>query len=159
MILTLVRPRLILRVRGDDEIERFCRSMQLVSQRDLDNTVTSVLRAMLDEGARGPVGSSELASRAHINRVTVIHHLRRLERAGIVEKEERKYRLVQSGLCDVVRKMRLEMEQTLNEAQLLAQKLDNSYLATAQPQARKGRIVPIEEEEQVKKAAKKKKKK
>jgi len=110
-----------------DEVGQLCHSLQIVSRRDLDGTVTTVIRAMLTSACDEPVGSSELASKLRINRVTVIHHLQRLERAGIVQKRERKYMLAPQGFGEFVKKMHEETEQMFEQAQMLAQKIDEEY--------------------------------
>lgn len=131
MILTLAAerkiPLIVIRRSPDDKVERFCRSLQIVSRRDIDGTVTTVIRTMLQEAPEDSIGSSELASLTNLNRVTVIHHLRRLEKVGVVQKERHKYRLTPQGFSQIVQKMREETEQMFNEAQMLAQRIDEEY--------------------------------
>lgn len=136
MILTLVRvrvtpPGVLLpphRALRGDVLERFCRSIHLVSQRDTDGTVTTVMRVMLKEGAGQLIGSSDLAAAARLNRVTVIHHLRRLEQAGLVEHTAHKYRLAVSSFAHVVRQMREDTDRLLDEAERIAEQIDTDYL-------------------------------
>lgn len=132
MMLTVVRMRPVLAPAAKpDELERFCRSMQLVTHRDLDGTATTVLRAILEEAPDQPVGSSQLAERTRIKRVTIIHHLRRLEQAGLVEHTDHKYRLSIAGFGDMVRRIRADTEALLEEAEELAQQLDREYELTS----------------------------
>ncbi len=135
MLLTVVRARP--KSAPPDELERLCRSMQLVTHRDMDGTATTVLRAILEETPDQPVGSSELAARTRINRVTIIHHLNRLEQVGLVEHTEHKYRLSISGFGEMVRKIRVDTERMLNEAEQLAGQIDKEYAL----QTRDGRRV------------------
>ena len=129
MILTLARAKALPPPReSDDELEAFCRHLRIVSTRDMDGTVTVVFRSMLVEGRVQPVGSSELAKTTHLNRVTIIHHLQRLEQMGLVEHTERKYRLRVSGLQQAVAQMREEMMRSFEEAEALALDLDREFM-------------------------------
>ncbi|MDE1798372.1 MAG: winged helix-turn-helix transcriptional regulator [Candidatus Micrarchaeota archaeon] len=144
MMLTVVRARPVLappRPEKDDELERFCRSMQLVTRRDMDGTATTVLRAILEETPDQPVGSSELAARTRINRVTIIHHLNRLEEVGLVEHTEHKYRLSVAGFGEMVRKIRADTEKMLDEAEELAREIDKEYALNPGP---RGRALSVE---------------
>ncbi len=115
-------------VPGEDELEVLCRSLRIISARDMDGTVTVVFRSILVEGPDRPVGSSELAASSRLNRVTVIHHLRRLERLGLVEHTQRKYRLRASGLSELVERMRAEMMESFERATEMAEDLDRQFL-------------------------------
>jgi predicted transcriptional regulator len=130
-MLTVVKVTPVLRLSHPasqtDTLTRFCRSMQLVTQRDLDGTATTVLRAILEEAPDQPVGSSTLAARTRINRVTIIHHLNRLEQAGLVEHTEHKYKLSIAGFGDMVRRIRADTEKMLAEAEQLAEQIDKEY--------------------------------
>ncbi len=143
MILTIIRDR---PARGEaanrpreakerdieDELGSFCRAMKIISRRDMDGTVTVVFRSILTKGRAQPVGSSELAGFTHLNRVTIIHHLQRLEQMGLVEHTERKYRLRPNGLCEAVERMREEMLGSLREAEELAGQLEAEFMLHAQ---------------------------
>ncbi len=122
MILTVVRPRSS--SRPEDELEVFCRRLSIISSRDMDGTVTVVFRSMLQEGRARPVGSSELAGLTRLNRVTIIHHLQRLEQMGLVEHTERKYRLRVHDLGEAVEQMREQMMRSFEEAESIAERLD-----------------------------------
>ena len=130
MILTLVRVRSVPPAPRDpdDELAAFCRSLRILSARDMDGTVTVVFRSMLVEGRSQPVGSSDLAKTTHLNRVTIIHHLQRLEQMGLVEHTQRKYRLRVSGLAEAVEQMREEMMRSFAEAETLALELDREFM-------------------------------
>lgn len=135
MILTLVRrtrsgpaqPRPASRA-DDDNLEELCRSLRIISARDMDGTVTVVFRSILIEGRDRAVGSSELAAASRLNRVTVIHHLQRLERLGVVEHAEHKYRLRASGLSEMVERMRSEMMESFEQATSMAEALERQFL-------------------------------
>ena len=111
-----------------DEFERLCRSLRILNTRDMDGTVTVVFRSILISSRERPIGSSELAKTTRLNRVTVIHHLQRLERLGVLEHELHKYRLRVSGLQQAVAQMREEMMRSVQEAETLALDLDREFM-------------------------------
>ncbi len=113
---------------ADDELEVLCRSLRIISARDMDGTVTVVFRSILIAGRDRAVGSSELAAAARLNRVTVIHHLQRLERLGLVEHSQHKYRLRASGLSEMVERMRAEMMESFEQATSMAETLERQFL-------------------------------
>src|SRR3989338_170530 len=76
---------------ADEELVKLCKYMRVMSDRDTDATVTQVLKTMMIAGRDKAVGGSELAKISGLNRITVIHHLKRLESAGLVKREETKY--------------------------------------------------------------------
>jgi len=134
MMLTLVQVRrftpLLIRPAQPDDVEQFCRSLQIVTRRDVDGTVTTVIRTMLEHCSNNAISSTELANKTNLNRVTIIHHLKRLQDAGIVQKNQKKYRLSPYGFEDFVRKMREETDQMFEHAQFLAKKIDEQYAFT-----------------------------
>ncbi len=111
-----------------DEFERLCRSLRILNTRDMDGTVTVVFRSILISSRERPIGSSELAKTTRLNRVTVIHHLQRLERMGVLEHERHKYRLRVSGLSEMVERMQEEMLESLSEAKGMAAELDRHFM-------------------------------
>ncbi|MFH1285338.1 MAG: helix-turn-helix domain-containing protein [Candidatus Micrarchaeota archaeon] len=119
------------REREADEVEELCRMLNLVSGRDTDKTVVEVFRNFLREFAeekeRG-VGSSELARVSGINRITCIHHLVRLERAGVVVKEGTRYYLRGENVEDVVEEMRTEVESMFREFEEMAKQIDMEFM-------------------------------
>ncbi|MFH1306622.1 MAG: hypothetical protein ABIH83_03125 [Candidatus Micrarchaeota archaeon] len=145
MILTLVKSKRAspAALTEEDELERLCRSIRLVSRRDLDGTVTTVIRTMLEESADSPIGSSELAGLARLNRITVMHHLKRLENAGIVQRKQHKYLILPSGFSEIVRRMRGEMDMMMNEAEVLAERIDDEYFPPM-PKRPRRRIIAVE---------------
>lgn len=145
MILTLALlsppPRLYLLQKGDpDEIEGLCKALHIITKRDTDGTVTTVIRTMLTKSAGQPIGSSELADLTHLKRVTIIHHLKRLLKSGLVRKQEHKYVLCPSGFLEIVRQKRAEAEEMFDDAERLAKSLDSQYHTDRNPIILKGKI-------------------
>lgn len=112
----------------EGELSKLFRSMHLMSERDIDATVTRVFRAMMRMGREGPVGSTELSRESGLNRITVIHHLKRLESAGVVEKRESKYVMRVQSIEEMMEGMREGMMRQFEEMDRMARDLDRAFL-------------------------------
>ncbi len=111
----------------DQELAELCKMMNLMSERDVDATLAQVLKAMLEHSRQGPVGGSELSKLSGLNRITVIHHLKRLERGGIVKKEERRYILRFRSAEQMLMEFRKEMENDFEQMDELAREIDSHF--------------------------------
>ncbi|MCX8195157.1 MAG: winged helix-turn-helix domain-containing protein [Candidatus Micrarchaeota archaeon] len=108
----------------DGEISELCRMMRLMSDRDVDATLAQVLKTMMIYSRQRPVGGSELARISGINRITILHHLGRLRKAGFVEKSGGKYILRVSSAEDMIIEFRKEMERLFSEMDEMAREID-----------------------------------
>lgn len=110
----------------DEELARLCRLLHIASQRDTEGTVVQVVRILVEKG-REPVGSSDLSKETGINRVTVLHHLKRLAEAGVVEKRESQYMFAYDNFEDMVQMMREETVRMFEEMEQIAKKIDDDF--------------------------------
>jgi DNA-binding MarR family transcriptional regulator len=138
MILTLTlltpAPRIYLLGKGNpDDIEGFCKVLHILTKRDIDGTVTTVIRSMLIHSPDEPIGSSDLAELTNLKRVTIIHHLKRLEKCGVVQKVDHRYKVCPLGFEALVRKRRQEAEEMFDEAEELARRLDQEFEVNRRP--------------------------
>jgi DNA-binding MarR family transcriptional regulator len=111
----------------DEELIQLCRRMRLMSERDTDATLPQVLKVMLVHSHGQPVGGSELSELSGINRITIIHHMKRLEGAGFVQRREGKYVLRVQTAEDMILEFRKEMERTFAEMDDLAREFDEQF--------------------------------
>jgi len=111
----------------DSELSELCRMMRIMSDRDTDGTLPQVLKVMMVEGRGGPVGGSELSKASGLNRITVIHHLRRLEVAGFVRRSEGKYILRVQSAEDMLMEFRKDMEKNFAEMDEMARQIDEQF--------------------------------
>ncbi|GEM_PF-1003063 len=110
-----------------DIVVRFCQSLRIVEERDTDGTVVRVVRTILQEGRDKPVGGTELAEASGLKRVTVLHHLRRLEDLGLVERHAHRYMLRPSSLEVLMEGMRRDTLAMLAEAEEMAKEIDSEF--------------------------------
>jgi DNA-binding MarR family transcriptional regulator len=111
----------------DEELIQLCRRMRLMSERDTDATLPQVLKVMLVHSHGQPVGGSELSELSGINRITIIHHMKRLEGAGFVQRREGKYVLRVQTAEDMILEFRKDMEKTFAEMDDLAREFDEQF--------------------------------
>jgi len=79
------------------------------------------------EGRGKPVGGSDLSRISGINRITIIHHLGRLEDAGLVRRSEGKYILKIQSAEDMLMEFRKEMEKHFSEMDEMAREIDEQF--------------------------------
>lgn len=112
---------------ADTELVELCRMMRLMSERDVDATLAQVLKTMMVSARDRPVGGSELAKASGINRITIIHHLKRLEIAGFVRRDEGKYVMRVHSAEDMLMEFRKDMEEAFAEMDELAREIDEQF--------------------------------
>jgi DNA-binding MarR family transcriptional regulator len=112
---------------ADGELVSLCRKMRLMSERDTDATLPQVLKVMMLHSRGQPVGGSELSELSGINRITIIHHLKRLENAGLVQRQESKYVLRVRSAEDMILEFRKDMERSFAEMDELAREFDEQF--------------------------------
>ena len=110
-----------------EELVELCRKMRLMSERDTDATLPQVLHVMMVHSRGQPVGGSELSELSGINRITIIHHMKRLEGAGFVKREEGKYILRVRTAEDMILEFRKEMERNFAEMDEMAREFDEQF--------------------------------
>ncbi|VVC01901.1 Uncharacterised protein [uncultured archaeon] len=118
------------------ELAKLCRMMKLMSERDTDATLAQVLKTMLEHSRSQPVGGSELSKMSGLNRITVIHHMKRLESAGFVRRQETKYVLRVQSAEEMLLEFRKEMEREFEQMDELAREIDRFFDEESRPGAR-----------------------
>ena len=111
----------------DGELSELCKMMKLMSDRDTDSTLAQVLKTMLVHSRSQPIGGSELSKISGLNRITIIHHMKRLESAGFVRRQETKYVLCVSSAEDMLLEFRKEMEREFAQMDELAREIDSFF--------------------------------
>jgi len=111
----------------NSELSSLCKMMRLMSERDVDATLAQVLREMMVRARDGPIGGSELSKSSGINRITIIHHLKRLEGAGFVRRTEGKYVMRVQSAEEMLMEFRKDMERSFSEMDELAREIDSQF--------------------------------
>jgi len=122
----------------ENDLIEFCRKIRLMSERDIDATMPKILKMIYLKGRERPIGGSELSRTFGINRITILHHLKRLEQAGFVKRTNGKYMFRFKTISEMLLEFRKEMEQTFYEMDELTRKIDE-YFAEIEQEFRKKR--------------------
>ncbi|MFN3910059.1 MAG: hypothetical protein ACK4J0_02400 [Candidatus Anstonellaceae archaeon] len=117
----------IVNLNKQDELEIFCSNLQILTKRDKDKTMLTIIRAMLNFPLSKPINASLLAKTVALNRITVLHHLNRLEKIGLLKKEKSRYYFIEHGFSKFVLKAKEEADKIFDEVFAIAQKLDQKY--------------------------------
>lgn len=107
-----------------DSVEKFCEAVGVVSGRDKDKTVIQVFRTMVKHSGEEGIGGSELSKLSGVNRITCLHHLKRLQEAGIVESERGRYHLKHENLKRTMKELRREALSLFDMIEEMAQEID-----------------------------------
>ena len=107
------------------DLQYFCTSLGLVGNRDKNHSQFRIFIALVKARQGGQMLSSDnLAAETTLTRATVIHHLSKLEAAGIVAEEHERYRLTVENMEALVKHLRTEMESSLKELETVSKRID-----------------------------------
>ncbi len=73
----------------EELLEELCEEIRLLAGRDTEKTLIRVFNAFLR--FREPMGGTKIAVITGINRVTCIHHIKKLEKIGLLKRHEKSY--------------------------------------------------------------------
>ena len=109
----------------DGDIEWICNSFGFITPRDQDKTAFKILKALIDSAKeeRG-LTSDELTKLVEPTIGSVIYHLKKLMRAGLIVKLERTYELRMNSLLRTIEEIEKEMRLTLTDIKKIADDVD-----------------------------------
>lgn len=121
-----------LRTHPGEDAERslkwLCQSLGFCGDRDKDDTSLAVFRVLL-EAAREDRGltSTEIAKKCNLSRGTVIHHINRFKKSGLVVHKGNIYMLRRSTLSQTLREIKKDTLKLINDMSEVATQLDSFY--------------------------------
>jgi predicted transcriptional regulator len=96
-----------------------------LSSRDQDNTAFRILEALLKAAKEGKgLTSEELAERVEPTIGSVIYHLKKLMKAGLVVRMDSTYELRMNSLSKTIQEIEQEMSLALGEIKKIASDID-----------------------------------
>ncbi len=107
------------------DLQWFCTSLGLVGNRDKNHSQFRIFIILLkaQQGGQG-ISSDTIAQATALSRATVIHHLAKLETAGMVAAEHDRYRLSVDSTSSLVQSLEEEMHRSLQELQEVSKRID-----------------------------------
>ncbi len=113
----------------EDMIEWLCQSLGLVKGRDMEKTSAKIMLCFLKKAMeKDIVTAEEIAEELKIARSTVIHHMKKYEKAGMIVKIGSKYELRERNLEETIKEMEKDVIREFEKLKKIAKKIDDSIL-------------------------------
>ena len=110
----------------DKDIEWVCRSLGFIGKRDQDKTAFKILKALIKSAKQGNgLTSEELSRKVEPTIGSVIYHLKKLMKAGLVVKLESAYELRMKSLVATIEEIQRDVSTTLADIKKVALDIDN----------------------------------
>ncbi len=110
----------------DKDIEWICNSFGFITPRDQDKTAFIILKALIKSAKENKgLTSEELAELVEPTIGSVIYHLKKLMKAGLVVKLDSTYELRMQSLLATIEEIEKEISLTLADIKKIAEDIDN----------------------------------
>ncbi len=111
----------------EPNLEWICRTFGYLESRDKHHTAYSILKALVEAAVQdGGFSSEELAEKLSVTRGTVIHHLNRMMKNGLVIFHESKYKLRERSLRNTFEEVRRDLNRVFMNLSEVATIVDNT---------------------------------
>ena len=110
----------------DKDIEWVCNSFGFITPRDQDKTAFKILKALIKAAKEGKgLTSEELTELVEPTIGSVIYHLKKLMKAGLVVKLDSTHELRMNSLLATIEEIEKEISLTLEDIKKVAEDIDN----------------------------------
>ncbi len=111
----------------DEDIEWVCNSLGFLTARDQDKTAYRILKALIQSAREGKgLTSEELTQYVEPTIGSVIYHLKKLMKAGLVVKLNSTYELRMSSFFKTIDEIEKEIISTLGDIKKIARDIDHT---------------------------------
>lgn len=111
----------------DEDIEWVCNSLGFLTLRDQDKTASRILNALIQSAGEGKgLTSEELTQRVEPTIGSVIYHLKKLMKAGLVVKLNSTYELRMNSFFKTIDEIEREIVSILRDIKKIAKDIDNA---------------------------------
>ena len=118
----------------DNDIEWICKSLGFAGTRDKENTAVEVFKVLLFAAKkREGLTSDEIAEKIGPTRGTIVHHINKYMRSGLVVKVNNKYELRMVTLKKTLEEIELDIERTIKNINPVAESIDNQIGLKSHP--------------------------
>lgn len=108
------------------DLQWFSQSLGLFGERDKEKSCFRVFLELIKARRRKEgLSSDQIAARSHLTRATVVHHLHRLQEAGLILPTDNQYILRVDNLEDLVTELKKDLLRTFEDLQTIAKDLDD----------------------------------
>lgn len=109
----------------DEDIEWVCNSLGFITPRDQDKTSFRILKALIKSAKEGKgLTSEELTKKVEPTIGSVIYHLKKLMKAGLVVKMESTYELRMHSLLSTINEIEKDINMTLEGIKKISGDID-----------------------------------
>jgi len=110
----------------DNDIDYLCRSLGYFTQRDKQDTAGKIFRLLVREACEPEncLTSDEIAEKLDLTRGAIVHHLNSFISAGIVIKENNRYRLRSASLQKSMEEIRADIDRIMDQMIKIAMEID-----------------------------------
>ena len=113
----------------EGSLEWFCECLGLSKGRDIEKTSIKLLTCFLRHSRKeNDISPEIIAKDMGMARSTIVHHLQRYEKAGLVVKTRKGYELRERTLEEVVREIERDVEKELERIREVARKIDEMLM-------------------------------
>jgi predicted transcriptional regulator len=111
----------------NEDIDYICKSFGYFSPRDKQDTAGKIFRLLVKETCNTKIGlsSDEIANELKLTRGTIIYHLNNFISAGLVVKENNKYRLRSQSIQKIIEEIRADIDRITGQMMKIALDIDN----------------------------------
>jgi len=111
----------------DEDIAWVCNSLGFLSSRDQDQTAFRILKALIESAREGKgLTSEELTKYVEPTIGSVLYHLKKLIKAGLVVKLNSTYELRMNSFLRTIDEIEKEIVDTLGDIKKIAKDIDNT---------------------------------
>ncbi len=109
-------------------IQWFALSLGLFSLRDRDKTCFRIFLELLRNSKNHvAVSSEDLSIKLKVSRGTVVHHLKKLENAGIIDSQGNRYFLISESLEKLASELKKQVNEMFDRICEVGQELDSIF--------------------------------
>jgi predicted transcriptional regulator len=111
----------------DEDIEWVCSSLGFLTPRDQDKTAYKILKALIKSAKKGEgLTSEELSGHVEPTVGSVIYHLKKMIKAGLVVKLDSTYELRMNSFLKTIDEIEREIVNTLGDIKKIARDIDTT---------------------------------
>jgi DNA-binding MarR family transcriptional regulator len=111
----------------EPDLEWICRTLGYLESRDKHKTAYLILKALVEAVAQdGGLTSDELSEKLALTRGTMIHHLNKMIKSGLVIFHEGKYKLRERSLKSTVEEIQRDITRLFEDLLSVAEAVDQN---------------------------------
>ncbi|MBT5021625.1 winged helix-turn-helix transcriptional regulator [Candidatus Woesearchaeota archaeon] len=122
---TIIRVRKPVKKDINNELQWLGNSLGLFNLRDKDKSCFRIFIELLKATRQNtPLSSDEIAYKLNLSRGTIIHHINKLDEAGIVVSQKNKYYLRVNNLENLINELEKDILRALDDLKNVAKEID-----------------------------------